>query len=531
MPPVKWTPEFEEYREAAAYVSAQQNRGNKPVILVVMILPFAVIAALITYPLLMSGQRRLAAVRLVDGLQYWIPLAGVFVLTLLYARLSRRVGRRGMIGVLVGVVAACAAAQASAVLVVGRLQQDWFVLLLPWVMFLWLAYSLFRQVAKGGIFRKLWDGEPAAREERTFSLREGGLQTDMALHTLLNRWAGILKVSETKSCLLLHTGTYGFTAVPKRAFPTPAAYDRFAQVARERAGRRTAFEVLAKPQAAGAPIPPVRQSRRRSLCCGGNLNRRTQIMADDPHGTQKFGIIGLEVMGKNIARNVERNGYPIAVYNRTTSKSEDFVKEHPDIDVKMGKTYEEFVGLLEKPRRILIMVKAGKPVDYVLDDLKPLLDKGDLVIDGGNSLYTDTERRAEEMEKLGFGFFGMGVSGGEEGALWGPSLMPGGTESLYKEVDEILKKVAAKAPEDGAPCVTYLGTGGAGHFVKMVHNGIEYGDMQLIAESYDLLKRVGGLSNAELGEVFAEWNKGKDLDSFLIDITADIFKYGEQGRG
>ena len=250
-------------------------------------------------------------------------------------------------------------------------------------------------------------------------------------------------------------------------------------------------------------------------------------MADDQHGTQKFGIIGLEVMGKNIALNVERNGYPIAVFNRTTSKTEDFVKEHPDINVKMGKTYEEFVGLLEKPRRILIMVKAGKPVDMVLDDLKPLLDKGDLVIDGGNSLYTDTERRAAEMEKLGFGFFGMGVSGGEEGALWGPSLMPGGTESLYKEVDEILKKVAAKAPEDGKPCVTFLGTGGAGHFVKMVHNGIEYGDMQLIAESYDLLKRVGGLSNAELGDVFSEWNKGKDLDSFLIDITADIFKYGK----
>ena len=251
-------------------------------------------------------------------------------------------------------------------------------------------------------------------------------------------------------------------------------------------------------------------------------------MADSQHGTQKFGIIGLEVMGRNIALNVERNGYPIAVFNRTTSKTEDFVKEHPDINVKMGKTYEEFVGLLERPRRILIMVKAGKPVDMVLDDLKPLLDKGDLVIDGGNSLYTDTERRAEEMEKLGFGFFGMGVSGGEEGALWGPSLMPGGTESLYKEVDEILKKVAAKAPEDGKPCVTFLGTGGAGHFVKMVHNGIEYGDMQLIAESYDLLKRVGGLSNAELGDVFAEWNKGKDLDSFLIDITADIFKYGKR---
>jgi 6-phosphogluconate dehydrogenase len=244
-------------------------------------------------------------------------------------------------------------------------------------------------------------------------------------------------------------------------------------------------------------------------------------------GTQAFGIIGLEVMGRNIALNIERNGYPIAVYNRTTSKSEEFLADNSEQNIKVGKTYEEFVGLLQKPRRILVMVKAGKPVDYVLNDLKPLLDKDDMVIDGGNSLYTDTERRAKEMEELGFGFFGCGVSGGEEGALWGPSMMPGGTEKLYDEVDEILKKISAKAPEDGKPCVTYLGNGGAGHFVKMVHNGIEYGDMQLIAESYDLLKRVGGLSNAELAEVFAEWNQGQDLKSFLIEITEEIFRYGQ----
>ncbi len=249
-------------------------------------------------------------------------------------------------------------------------------------------------------------------------------------------------------------------------------------------------------------------------------------MSDTATGTQKFGIIGLEVMGRNIALNIERNGYPIAVYNRTTSKSEEFVRENDGKNIKMGETYEEFVALLEKPRRILVMVKAGKPVDYVLADLKPLLDKDDMVIDGGNSLFTDTERRAKEMEDLGFGFFGCGVSGGEEGALWGPSMMPGGTEKLYDEVDEILKKISAKAEEDGAPCVTYLGNGGAGHFVKMVHNGIEYGDMQLIAESYDLLKRVGGLTNKELAEVFSDWNTGQDLKSFLIDITADIFKYG-----
>ncbi len=246
----------------------------------------------------------------------------------------------------------------------------------------------------------------------------------------------------------------------------------------------------------------------------------------DHNATQAFGVIGLEVMGKNIALNIEGRGFPIAVYNRTTSKAEDFLAENPDRNIRMGRDYREFVALLKRPRRILIMVKAGKPVDYVLDDLKPLLEKDDLVIDGGNSLYTDTERRAKEMESLGLGFFGMGVSGGEEGALRGPSLMPGGTEALYEEVDEILKAIAAKAPEDGEPCVTYLGRGGSGHFVKMVHNGIEYGDMQLIAESYDLLRRVGGFSNAELADIFDRWNRGQDLQSFLIEITADIFRYG-----
>jgi 6-phosphogluconate dehydrogenase len=247
--------------------------------------------------------------------------------------------------------------------------------------------------------------------------------------------------------------------------------------------------------------------------------------------TQSFGVVGLEVMGRNLALNIERNGFPIAVYNRTTSKTEEFIADNAGRQIRMGRDYAEFVALLKRPRRILIMVKAGKPVDYVLDDLKPLLEKGDLVIDGGNSLYTDTERRAQEMEALGLGFFGMGVSGGEEGALWGPSLMPGGTEALYQEVDEILKAIAAKAPEDGEPCVTYLGRGGSGHFVKMVHNGIEYGDMQLIAESYDLLKRVGGLSNGELADVYAEWNAGQDLQSFLIEITADIFRFGREAPG
>ncbi|MGF1635223.1 MAG: NADP-dependent phosphogluconate dehydrogenase [Phycisphaerae bacterium] len=247
--------------------------------------------------------------------------------------------------------------------------------------------------------------------------------------------------------------------------------------------------------------------------------------------TQKFGVIGLEVMGRNLALNIERNGYPIAVYNRTTSKSEDFLTDNPGRNIKMGATYEEFVGLLERPRRILVMVKAGNPVDYVLNDLKPLLEPGDIVIDGGNSLYTDTERRAKDYQETGLSFFGMGVSGGEEGALWGPSLMPGGTEESYQDVEDILKKIAAKAPEDGEPCVTYLGRGGSGHFVKMVHNGIEYGDMQLIAESYDLLKHVGGLTNAELADVFAEWNQGDDLKSFLIEITAKILNFRNEDSG
>ena len=260
-PPVTWTPEFEEYREAAAYVVAQQNRGIKPVTLALMLLPFAALAALIVYPMLASGRRRLAAVTLVETFEYWIPLVGVFLLPILYARLSRRLGRRGMVAVLAGLLAACAAAQVAAVLVVGHASGGWFLLALPWVMFLWLMYTVLRQVTRGGVFRKLWDGEPAAGEERTISLREGGLQTDMALYSLLNRWPGILRVSETKNCLLLHTGTYGFTAVPKRAFPDRAAYERFRDVARERAGKRTAFEVVApptaKPQAADPSNPPV----------------------------------------------------------------------------------------------------------------------------------------------------------------------------------------------------------------------------------------------------------------------------------
>lgn len=245
---------------------------------------------------------------------------------------------------------------------------------------------------------------------------------------------------------------------------------------------------------------------------------------------QKFGVIGLAVMGENLALNVERNGFPVAVYNRTSAKTDEFMqKRAPGKNVKPAYSLEEFVQSLERPRRILVMVKAGKPVDAVIGQLKPLLDQDDMIIDGGNSLYEDTERRTKELEATGLGFMGMGVSGGEEGALWGPSLMPGGTENSYQALEPILTKIAAQV--DDGPCVTYIGPGGAGHYVKMVHNGIEYGDMQLIAEAYDLLRNVIGLNEQQLYEVFAEWNTTDELNSFLVEITADIFKQKDPETG
>ena len=237
-----------------------------------------------------------------------------------------------------------------------------------------------------------------------------------------------------------------------------------------------------------------------------------------------FGVIGLAVMGENLALNVESRGFPIAVYNRTPDKTEKFMATRAQgKDVKAAYSLEEFVQTLERPRKILVMVKAGAPVDAVIEQLKPLLEQGDMIIDGGNSLYEDTERRTKYLEPTGLGFVGMGVSGGEEGALKGPSLMPGGTKSAYQELEPILVKIAAQV--DNGPCVTYVGPGGAGHYVKMVHNGIEYGDMQLIAEAYDVLKNGLGLSNKQLHTVFSDWNKTDELNSFLIEITADIFGY------
>jgi 6-phosphogluconate dehydrogenase len=238
---------------------------------------------------------------------------------------------------------------------------------------------------------------------------------------------------------------------------------------------------------------------------------------------QSFGLIGLAVMGENLALNVERNGFPISVYNRTAAVTQKFMAQRAQgKNFKDTYSIEEFVQSLARPRKILIMVKAGAPVDAVIAQLKPLLEPGDMIIDGGNSLYSDTERRTQELEAVNLGFVGMGVSGGEEGALNGPSLMPGGTHTAYGELAPILTKIAAQV--DDGPCVTYIGPGGAGHYVKMVHNGIEYGDMQLIAEAYDLLKNTLGLDHNQLHEVFAEWNTTDELNSFLIEITADIFK-------
>lgn len=239
---------------------------------------------------------------------------------------------------------------------------------------------------------------------------------------------------------------------------------------------------------------------------------------------QSFGVIGLAVMGENLALNVERNGFPISVYNRSREKTDAFMANRAGgKNVVATYSLQDFVASLERPRKILIMVQAGKPVDAVIEQLKPFIEEGDILIDGGNSWYEDTERRTQELEPLGYRFIGMGVSGGEEGALNGPSLMPGGTQSSYEYLSPIFTKIAAQV--DDGPCVTYIGPGGAGHYVKMVHNGIEYGDMQLIAEAYDLLKNAAGLNRQQLQEVFAEWNTTDELNSFLIEITADIFKY------
>lgn len=240
---------------------------------------------------------------------------------------------------------------------------------------------------------------------------------------------------------------------------------------------------------------------------------------------QQIGVIGMAVMGRNLALNIESRGFSVSIYNRSRDKTEEVIAEHSDKRLVPYYSIENFVNSLEKPRRILIMVQAGKGTDAVIDELRPLLDKGDIIIDGGNAYFEDTIRRNKMLSDEGFNFIGTGVSGGEEGALKGPSIMPGGQKEAYELVAPILEKIAAKA--NGEPCVAYIGPDGAGHYVKMAHNGIEYGDMQLIAESYSVLKHVGGLTNDELSDVFSDWNKG-ELDSYLTEITADIFKYKDK---
>ena len=240
---------------------------------------------------------------------------------------------------------------------------------------------------------------------------------------------------------------------------------------------------------------------------------------------QQIGVIGMAVMGRNLALNIESRGFSVSIYNRSRDKTEEVIAEHSDKRLVPYYSIEDFVNSLEKPRRILIMVQAGKGTDAVIDELRPLLDKGDIIIDGGNAYFEDTIRRNKMLSDEGFNFIGTGVSGGEEGALKGPSIMPGGQKEAYELVAPILEKIAAKA--NGEPCVAYIGPDGAGHYVKMAHNGIEYGDMQLIAESYSVLKHVGGLTNDELSDVFSDWNKG-ELDSYLTEITADIFKYKDE---
>ena len=235
---------------------------------------------------------------------------------------------------------------------------------------------------------------------------------------------------------------------------------------------------------------------------------------------QQIGVVGMAVMGRNLALNIESRGYSVSIFNRSSSKTDEVIALHPDKKLVPTYTVEEFVASLEKPRRILLMVKAGEATDKTIQSLLPHLDKGDILIDGGNTFFQDTIRRNEMLANSGINFIGTGVSGGEEGALKGPAIMPGGQKDAYDLVAPILEEIAAKA-DDGAPCVTYVGPNGAGHYVKMVHNGIEYGDMQLIAESYDILRRVGGLTVEETAEVFKSWNTG-ELDSYLIEITADI---------
>ncbi|MFJ6017211.1 NADP-dependent phosphogluconate dehydrogenase [Streptomyces sp. NPDC092952] len=247
-------------------------------------------------------------------------------------------------------------------------------------------------------------------------------------------------------------------------------------------------------------------------------------------GTAQIGVTGLAVMGRNLARNFARHGLTVAVHNRTTARTESLVAEFGgEGSFVPARTAEEFVAALERPRRLVVMVKAGGPTDAVIEEFAPLLEEGDVIIDGGNAHFEDTRRRERELRGRGIHFVGVGISGGEEGALHGPSIMPGGSEESYRSLGPLLERIAAKA-EDGTPCTTHIGPDGAGHFVKMVHNGIEYADMQLIAEAYDLLRSVAGYSPAKIAETFRGWNSGR-LDSYLIEITAEVLAHTDAATG
>jgi 6-phosphogluconate dehydrogenase len=243
----------------------------------------------------------------------------------------------------------------------------------------------------------------------------------------------------------------------------------------------------------------------------------------------QVGLIGLAVMGQNLALNIERNGFPIAVFNRTGARTKEFI-EGPAAGKKFTGAYtlEEFVAAIDRPRKIIIMVKAGDAVDQQIAALKPLLQDGDILIDAGNSLFQDTERRHKELDGSGLNYVGMGVSGGEEGALWGPSIMPGGSPESYAALEPILKPISAKSAS--GDCVTHIGPRGAGHYVKMVHNGIEYGDMQLIAETYSLMQGALGMTPPQMAELFTAWNT-RDLNSYLIQITADVLAFTDDDTG
>jgi len=240
-----------------------------------------------------------------------------------------------------------------------------------------------------------------------------------------------------------------------------------------------------------------------------------------------IGLIGLGVMGSSLALNIESNGFSVSVHNRTSPQIQNLVKNRSLHNKLYGfENLDEFVKSIKKPRKIMLMVVAGSVIDDYIQKLVPLLDQGDIIIDGGNSHYPDTSRRTEELEAKGFHFIGAGVSGGEEGALKGPSIMPGGSIAAWPEVKDMFQQISAKVG-DNEPCCEWIGEGGSGHFVKMVHNGIEYGDMQLICEAYQLMKDVLGMSNDQMHQTFKEWNEG-ELNSYLIEITADILKFKEE---